>query len=192
MTKSQQSLKTLRLISIISGMCVAGAICNAANAGELSLMLTSVHTGDSNTEWLDREIKREFNENVRAKFDVKPFNNKNIGLTYKSDNGLYVSAYHNSLYKLSVNVGKSFDVTNNIEVAAGVVTGYNDSIMPTVAAHMNVGQFKITALPYMSNRKSFNCSNTITYKNGNQERIVGKCGYDKTEIEVAFAISYVF
>lgn len=78
-----------------------------------------------------------FSQNkVSSKHFQGSWNNFNPGIYAKLNNGITFGTYYNSERKQSFYAGKTFskNLTNNLEIAvtAGVISGYNKTVLPLV------------------------------------------------------------
>lgn len=116
--------------STIAAVCAA--VCGIANAGELVIHTLSLHTDATyqyNHTTHYSEVNPATNEVIKQ-WDVTTtsqikFNNANVGLGWRTDDGWAVGGYYNSYRKLSLYFGKSFELGYRFSVLLGGGTGYD-------------------------------------------------------------------
>lgn len=112
------------LISLVFGLLV---MFNA-RAGELLVHTVSAH---SEKRYITYDTDR-----------WKVLRNDNYGLGYKTDDGLLIGFYRNSVFKDTFYVGKEHMFTENLGVVASLATGYKEAsgldVAPIVAGVLRV------------------------------------------------------
>jgi hypothetical protein len=76
------------------------------------------------------------------------FNESNHGIGYRTDDGVTVGVYRNSLYRTSVYVSKEFDVASRgpftVGYGVGLATGYKYAVIPLAYPTVRVKFDRVT------------------------------------------------
>lgn len=126
------------------------SFATAANADELVLHTFSYHYKNKyeetyTTNYVDENGKTLYSiDNVT----FRRYNNVNLGIGYKTDNGWIIGTYKNSYSDRSFYVAKEFMFTNNFGIVIGGASGYKyhtgKSLYPCAAFEYKVRLTDVT------------------------------------------------
>ena len=109
-----------------AALAALACACLPAAADELVLHTFSLHSEGNTSETHTSKALMPDGSTVESIWQTKAFNNVNLGLGYRWDNGWEVGAYRNSFRQPSVYAFRGFEVTEHVRVFAGGATGYRN------------------------------------------------------------------